>query len=138
MQTTWRILLAVALWMLFECTASWLATCEPGQRAADYSSEKNYCTAFNGPVASLAYFGGTKLFGLLHTYEKELIAGFTIILAFSTVALWRSTNRLWAVTKIASEHIPIVERAFVHGGVHPNGRSASPASALIGQNGRIE
>jgi hypothetical protein len=45
------------------------------------------------------------------------------MLAFSTVALWWSTRQLWAVTKITAAHIPTVERAFIHGGVHPDGRS---------------
>ena len=38
------------------------------------------------------------------------------VLAVSTIALWWSTRRLWQVTRIAAEHIPHVERAYVSGG----------------------
>src|SRR5262245_9702790 len=38
------------------------------------------------------------------------------VLAVSTILLWWSTRRLWRVTRIAAEHIPHVERAYVSGG----------------------
>jgi hypothetical protein len=38
------------------------------------------------------------------------------VLAVSTIFLWWSTRRLWRVTRIAAEHIPHVERAYVSGG----------------------
>jgi hypothetical protein len=38
------------------------------------------------------------------------------ILAVSTIFLWWSTRRLWQVTRIAADHIPHVERAYVSGG----------------------
>jgi hypothetical protein len=47
---------------------------------------------------------------------ERATAVFTAVLAVSTIALWRSTRRLWRVTRIAAEHIPHVERAYVSGG----------------------
>jgi len=38
------------------------------------------------------------------------------VLAVSTIFLWWSTRRLWRVTRIAAEHIPHIERAYVSGG----------------------
>ena len=47
---------------------------------------------------------------------ERATAVFTGVLAFSTIGLWWSTRRLWRVTRIAAEHIPHVERAYVSGG----------------------
>jgi hypothetical protein len=46
------------------------------------------------------------------TPERAMAA----VLAISTIGLWWSTGRLWRVTRIAAEHIPNVERAYVSGG----------------------
>jgi hypothetical protein len=43
---------------------------------------------------------------------------FTAVLAVSTIGLWRSTRKLWRVTRIAAEHIPHVERAYISGGAN--------------------
>jgi hypothetical protein len=47
---------------------------------------------------------------------ESATAVFTGVLAVSTIALWWSTRKLWRVTRIAAEHIPHVERAYVSGG----------------------
>jgi hypothetical protein len=47
---------------------------------------------------------------------ERATAVFTGVLAISTIALWWSTHKLWRVTRIAAEHIPNVERAYVSGG----------------------
>jgi hypothetical protein len=91
-----RVLVFVALWLIFESAVSWFATCQPiYQGAANHGSNEDNCTFFSGPVASIVYFSGTQLFRSLHIYEHELIAGFTIILAFSTIGLWLATYRLY-------------------------------------------
>ena len=54
----------------------------------------------------------TSLFGDPH----RTTATFTVVLGFSTVFLWLSTRKLWRITRIAAEHIPRVERAYVSGG----------------------
>jgi hypothetical protein len=58
-----------------------------------------------------------------HENHGPIVAVFTIILAFSTIALWVSTRDAALAAKAAAEHIPTVERAFIHGGVHPKGRA---------------
>src|SRR5262245_53016606 len=47
---------------------------------------------------------------------ERATAVFTGVLALSTIGLWLSTRRLWRVTRVAAEHIPNVERAYVSGG----------------------
>ena len=61
--------------------------------------------------------------GLIWAYAADVFstperatAAFTAVLAISTIGLWWSTRRLWRVTRIAAEHIPHVERAYVSGG----------------------
>jgi hypothetical protein len=58
-----------------------------------------------------------------HENHGPIVAVFTIVLAFSTIALWVSTRDTALAAKAAAEHIPRVERAFIHGGVHPDGRT---------------
>jgi hypothetical protein len=91
-----RILLFIGLWLAFECAISWAATCQPKyESAARYGGSQNDCTFFSGPLVTLARFGGVSLAKFLHAYEHELVAGFTIVLAFSTILLWWSTRNLW-------------------------------------------
>lgn len=91
-----RVLACVALWLIFESAISWFATCQPiYQGATDHGGNENNCTLFSGPVISIVYFGGVQLFRFLHAYEHELVAGFTIVLAFSTIGLWLATDRLY-------------------------------------------
>jgi hypothetical protein len=47
---------------------------------------------------------------------ERATATFTAVLAISTICLWWSTRKLWRVTRVAAEHIPHVERAYVSGG----------------------
>jgi hypothetical protein len=66
-----------------------------------------------------------------HENHGPIVAVFTIILAFSTIALWISTRDAALAAKAAAEHIPRAERAFIHGGVHPDGRT------LVGDGKKI-
>jgi hypothetical protein len=56
--------------------------------------------------------------GDVFSTPERATAVFTAVLAVATIALWRSTRRLWRVTRIAAEHIPHVERAYVSGGAN--------------------
>jgi hypothetical protein len=60
----------------------------------------------------------------LFSTPERVTALFTAVLAVSTIFLWLSTRRLWRVTRIAAEHIPHVERAYVSGGA--TGVASSP------------
>ena len=93
-----RILLFVVLWLFVECTISLLATCDAP--SPPYATK---CTAFSGPLSSAIYFGFPRLVIFLKDYEHELIAGFTIVLAGSTILLWIATHRLWKVTRITAQ-----------------------------------
>jgi hypothetical protein len=98
-----RILIFVALWLVFEASISWLATCQPYyEQTANYSSGENHCTLFVGPLSTIVYAAFARVRFFLREYEHELIAGFTIVLAFSTVFLWLSTRHLWQATKDAA------------------------------------
>jgi hypothetical protein len=102
---TWQILILGALWLFFEFAISDFATCKPPyEEATNYSGKENDCTFFNGPVTSIAIV----FFRFLHTYEHELIAGFTIALAAFTGTLWWSTRKLW---KAGEEQIAVAKRA---------------------------
>jgi hypothetical protein len=107
----WFLFALLALWLIFECEISWMATCEAvnDNTAANYDYIK-HCTAFGGPVVSILYFILVQTGLFLKSYEHELIAGFTVILAISTIGLWLSTKHLWTTTKAAVE---LANREFV-------------------------
>jgi hypothetical protein len=92
----WIPFTLVAIWLVFECIVSWLATCQP---LDDSTTSDHYyperCTAFSGPVFSILNFCLARTGLFLKGYEHELIAGFTIVLAISTIGLWVSTIKLW-------------------------------------------
>jgi hypothetical protein len=112
--------------LAFDVAYSLLSTCQQPiyQSAAANSHDQGHCTAFGGLFFSL---GILPIRHFLHTYEHELVAGFTVVLAFSTVALWLSTNKLWEATKdtaTAQERdTRILQRAYIS--VEPGGISAS-------------
>jgi hypothetical protein len=101
---------------------SLLSTCQPAdQGAAQQSSYKNNCTAFGGIIPWIAGVALHPLLRFLETYEHPLVAGFTIVLGISTILLWLVTKQAADAARIAAEHIPRVERAYIFGGPAPNG-----------------
>jgi hypothetical protein len=114
----WRTILFGAIWLIFESAISWVAFCQHQNEysGADQAAEGYECI-FRGPAASIArWFAGW----WVHTFDKAdaYIALFTAILAVGTLALWSSTRKLWNVTRVAAEHIPRVERAYIYGGAN--------------------
>src|SRR4051794_2471417 len=100
-----RVLIFAALWLAFECMISWLATCLPEHhRTTNYVGEKDHCTLFGGPVIGISRSAIVQVARFLHTYEHELVAGFTIVLAFSTIGLWLATKHLWEITDETLNH----------------------------------
>src|SRR6516162_7956282 len=67
---------------------------------------------------------------------ERATAVFTGVLAFSTIGLWWSTRRLWRVTRIAAEHIPHVERAYVSGGARWTGPALNQLQVCINNYGK--
>jgi hypothetical protein len=132
----WRILLLAALWFSFEFFVSWAATCQPqNKQTAVYGNYEDNCTFLSGPGASIL----TWFFHFLHTYEKHLIAGFTIVLAISTILLWLSTKSLWEEAKKAAERdeksVRLVEGAWIFGSPHLGEVSAGqPKIHMIATN----
>jgi hypothetical protein len=98
----WRaILFFAAMLLVFDESYSLLSTCQPiNISTANYGSDENHCTAFGGIILGS---GLTYVVHFLHNYEQELIAGFTIVLAVSTIGLWLSTKHLWETTRSAVE-----------------------------------
>lgn len=64
---------------------------ETHAQAADYNNDK-YCPAFHTGI--IAAFNAVD--GILERHDKSLVAGFTVVLAISTIGLWLATNKLWA------------------------------------------
>jgi hypothetical protein len=77
--------------------------------AAQYDYPE-HCSAFNGPLWAIVVFGLLKTDIFLKAYEHELVAGFTVVLAVSTIGLWLSTRHLWGVTKTA---VDLANKEFI-------------------------
>jgi hypothetical protein len=101
------IVVAIAGILFIDCWFSLVTSCYPIDEAATNSAYSQYhCTAFDGPVFILLRW----FLKLLHDYENKFVAGFTIVLAFSTIGLWFSTRHLWIVTKAA---VDLANREFI-------------------------
>jgi hypothetical protein len=72
----------------------------------------------------------------LFSSPERTTATFTAVLGFSTVFLWLSTRKLWHITRIAAEHIPRVERAYVSGGARWTDESATRLCITINNYGK--
>jgi hypothetical protein len=63
---------------------------ESAEPSANDDDEK-YCPAFHaGVVAALEAIDG-----MLESHDKSVVAGFTVVLALSTIGLWLATRKLW-------------------------------------------
>jgi hypothetical protein len=114
LQKQWRsILILVCIWLTFECLISWAAFCDSGNLQS--AGQDHLSCVFRGPVA---VFVRRFLVWWQRTFHEAdaYVALFTCVLAASTIALWFSTNKLWQATRIASEHIPNIERGYIVGG----------------------
>jgi hypothetical protein len=92
----WRVVAFGAVLLLFDAVFSWLSTCDP----ASYPSPTNqsyeeYCSALKGPLVTVAKFLLYRVGYGLRDYGEAVVAAFTIVLAISTIALWRSTEKLF-------------------------------------------
>src|SRR6187431_2243000 len=93
-----RILIFVALWLLFEGVVSLLATCDQVAELASQQGSteqaKKHCSAFTGPVLASGWSFLYWLGHVLEGYGEAVIAVFTIVLAFATGLLWKATREL--------------------------------------------
>src|SRR5258705_270041 len=107
--------------LVFDVAYSLLSTCQETYPAAtNHNDYQKNCAVFGGIIPWGLGIALIPVNSFLETYEHSLVAGFTIVLAFSTIGLWWSTSRLWDATKIAADaakeaadHIPRVERAYL-------------------------
>jgi hypothetical protein len=116
--------LAIDAWISLGLTCQQIGN----QSAADYYAIKN-CGIFDGPLlAGLVWFAD-----FFDSHGEAVTAAFTVVLSISTGLLWWSTNKLWNVTRVAADHIPRVERAYVHGGPGVAGmvKSAAVPTLLV-------
>jgi hypothetical protein len=111
------------------------------QEQAAYDYKKDDCPAFT--MGTLILLG--RLDHFFESHDKSIVAGFTIVLAISTIGLWlstaalqRTTNALWVAgerqlemtlmsAEAAQKSAEIAERAFSH--------SRSPAFAFFSKAG---
>jgi hypothetical protein len=101
----------VAMFLVFDAAYSLLLTCQEVYPAAtNHDSHRNTCSAFGGLVPWIVGIALGPLNVFLETYEHSLIAGFTIVLAFSTIALWWSTSKLWVST---NEAVKLAREEFI-------------------------
>jgi hypothetical protein len=100
----------------FSALMSWAAFChQENEYGGSRQPREEYECIFRGPITLIVR---SFIQWWNHIFDKPdaYVALFTGILAVGTLALWWSTRRLWAVTKVAAEHIPRVERAYIIGG----------------------
>jgi hypothetical protein len=125
------LVLFVAVDILF----SLFSTCDqishyPRQK---YSAEK-YCTAFSGPLIGDIWRICIWVGHILHEFDKEIVALFTVVLTLSTIALWWTTRRLWRATKETAQSqaddTRILQRAYISAA--PYGISSTTDQYLIG------
>ncbi len=76
------------------------------QEQAAHNYSNNDCPTFF--VGSLILLG--RLDKFISDHDKSIVAGFTIVLAVSTIGLWRSTRKLWAVTDKTLDHAQITTK----------------------------
>src|ERR1700694_3646782 len=96
-----RAMPLVALLLAADILFSLFATCDeishyPRQK---YAAEE-YCSAFSGPFIGDIWRIFVWVGHLLHNYDREIVAVFTAVLTFSTIALWWSTKRLMQGTRM--------------------------------------
>lgn len=73
------------------------------------------CTRAAGPVGTLGFYACRARMIAFGSVERAIVA-FTALLALSTLLLWVYTRRVANAAKIAAEHVPAVERAYIFGG----------------------
>ncbi|MBC8013937.1 MAG: hypothetical protein H7X74_07660 [Methyloceanibacter sp.] len=78
-------------------------------------SESSQCADVAGSAGALGYYACRARTALFGSVERAILT-FTALLALSTLLLWVYTRRAANAARVAAEHIPAVERAYVFGG----------------------
>jgi hypothetical protein len=88
---------------------------KPAPEAAEGAGGGGPCVEGDGLAGSLGYYACRARQMAFGSVERAIVT-FTALLAFSTLLLWIYTRRVANAAKIAAEHLPAVERAYVFGG----------------------
>jgi hypothetical protein len=103
----------IAIWIVFECMISWSAFCHQADNyGVHYQATKENRCVFRGPtITAVQNLGASweRIFDKPDAY----VALFTAVLAVSTIALWQSNEKMWAVTKIAADAADRSARASI-------------------------
>jgi len=78
-------------------------------------NEGGQCVRAAGSAEALFYYA-CRARGLAFGSVERAIVTFMALLALSTLLLWVYTRRVANAAKIAAEHLPAVERAYIFGG----------------------
>ena len=76
-------------------------------------SSGGQCAGVSG--GTVGYYACRARLAAFGSVERAIVT-FTALLALSTLLLWIYTRRVANAAKIAAEHLPAVERAYVFGG----------------------
>ena len=87
----------------------------PAPETAEEASGGGQCVEGDGPVETLSFYACRARAMAFGSVERAIVT-FTALLALSTLLLWVYTRRVANAAKIAAEHLPAVERAYVFGG----------------------
>lgn len=105
----WSVLaVLLAIVLVIDVAYSVLSTCDPvgeqARQATGGQQAPKQCTPFSGPLFAFIHPG---LVWTGHIFERPgeaVIAVFTVVLAFSTILLWRATERLYEAGEAQREH----------------------------------
>lgn len=101
----WIVLMLVGfLIAILDSTLSTIMTCHPAPNQSGQAiqeQQENECTALRGPVLITL----ESIVGFLDEHGEAVAGAFTIVLAFFTAALWRSTDKLWEAGERQLAHL---------------------------------
>lgn len=122
--------IAVGLWIvatlaIIDTGISLALTChEQGYQPGSGQNSVADCSVFQGPIFRfLIWFANA-----FDEHGEAVIAAFTIVLAISTIGLWRSTRKLW---EAGEKQIAIA--AFAANSSEQSARAAHRAAAIMDQ-----
>lgn len=122
--------IAVALWVvaavaIIDTGISLALTChEQSYQPGSGQNSVEACSVFQGPI----FRGFIWFANAFDEHGEAVIAAFTIILAISTIGLWRSTRKLW---EAGEKQIAVA--AFAANSSEQSARAAQRAAAIMGQ-----
>jgi hypothetical protein len=77
--------------------------------------ETSQCVQGEGWAGKVGFYACQARMIAFGTIERAIVT-FTALLAFSTLLLWIYTRRVANAARVAAEHLPAVERAYIFGG----------------------